>query len=88
MDYKAPNANYDQQQYDVFPYDYGGGTEEGDAVPKYLSRYYEFEVTVTDGILRERRKFRIFVINEQQFRADTTLIAVDTEVLLLQVQHI
>jgi len=82
LDYKATNANYDQQQYDVFPYDYGGGTEEGDAVPKYLSRYYEFEVTVTDGILRERRKFRIFVINEQQFRADTTLIAVDTEVLL------
>ena len=82
LDYKATNANYDQQQYDVFPYDYGGGTEEGDAVPKYLSRYYEFEVTVTDGVLRERRKFRIFVINEQQFRADTTLINVDTEVLL------
>lgn len=82
LDYKATNANYDQQQFDAFPYDYGGGTEEGDAVPKYLSRFYEFEVTVSDGITRERRKFRIFVINEQQFRTDTTLISIDSETLL------
>lgn len=82
LDYKATNANYDQQQFDSFPYDYGGGTQEGDAVPKYLSRFYEFEVTVTDGTTRERRKFRIFVINEQQFRTDTTLISIDSETLL------
>lgn len=82
LDYKATNSNYDRQQFDAFPYDYGGGTGSGDAVPRYLSRFYEFEVTVTDGITRERRKFRIFVINEQQFRTDTTLISIDSETLL------
>jgi len=88
LDYKATNANYDQQQFDAFPYDYGGGTEEGDAVPKYLSRYFEFEVTVSDGISREKRKFRIFVINEQQFRSDTTLINADADTLLASATYL
>lgn len=88
LDYKATNSNYDRQQYDLFPYDYGGGTQAGDAVPKYLSRFFEFEVTVTDGISREKRKFRIFVISEQQFRTDTTLISATSDILLASASYL
>jgi len=81
LDYKASNNNYDRQQYDIFPYDYGGGSEEGIA-PRYLSRFYEFFVTATDGVTRAKRRFRIFVVNEQQFRADTLSISTDTDTFI------
>ena len=81
VDYKSASQNYDRQQYDIFPYDYGGGSEAG-AAPKYLNRYYEFFVTVTDGVTRERRKFRIFVVNEQNFRSDTLAISADSETFI------
>ena len=78
LNYEATNANYDRQQFDMFPYDYGGGTDPNDQVPRYISRFYEFRATVSDGINRAKRRFRIFVVNEQVFRADTTTISVDT----------
>jgi hypothetical protein len=78
LNYEATNANYDRQDFDVFPYDYGAGTQPGDEIPRYISRNYEFRVTVSDGITRAQRRFRIFVVNEQVFRADTTTINVDT----------
>jgi len=81
VDYKSASQNYDRQQYDIYPYDYGGGSEAG-AAPKYLNRFYEFFVTVTDGVTRERRKFRIFVVNEQNFRTDTLAISADTETFI------
>ena len=42
LDYKATNSNYDRQEFDLFPYDFGGGTQEGEALPRYLNRFYEF----------------------------------------------
>ena len=81
LDYKAASTNYDRQQYDIFPYDYGGG-DDGSGAPKFISRFYEFFVYATDGITRARRTFRIFVVNEQQFRADTTAIQTDTETFI------
>ena len=81
LDYKAASNNYDRQQYDIFPYDYGGGDSGGNA-PRYLSRFFEFFVSVTDGVTREKRAFRIFVVNEQQFRADTLSISSDTETFI------
>ena len=81
LDYKAASNNYDRQQYDIFPYDYGGG-DDGSGAPRYLSRFFEFFVNVTDGVTRERRAFRIFVVNEQQFRSDTLSISADTETFI------
>jgi len=81
VDYKASSTNYDRQQFDLFPYDYGGG-DDGSGAPKYLNRYYEFFVTVTDGVTRARRRFRIFVVNEQNFRSDTLAISADTETFI------
>jgi len=81
IDYKASSTNYDRQQFDLFPYDYGGG-DDGSGAPKYLNRFYEFFVTVSDGVTRARRRFRIFVVNEQNFRADTLAIQTDTETFI------
>src|SRR6056300_61808 len=81
IDYKASSTNYDRQQFDLFPYDYGGG-DDGSGAPKYLNRFYEFFVTVSDGVTRARRRFRIFVVNEQNFRADTLAIQADTETFI------
>jgi hypothetical protein len=81
VDYKASSTNYDRQQFDLFPYDYGGG-DDGSGAPRYLNRFYEFFVTVTDGVTRARRRFRIFVVNEQNFRSDTLSISVDTETFI------
>ena len=81
IDYKASSTNYDRQQFDQFPYDYGGG-DDGSGAPKYLNRFYEFFVTVSDGVTRARRRFRIFVVNEQNFRSDTLAIQADTETFI------
>ena len=81
VDYKASSTNYDRQQFDLFPYDYGGG-DDGSGAPRYLNRFYEFFVTVTDGVTRARRRFRIFVVNEQNFRSDTLSISADTETFI------
>ena len=81
LDYKNASTNYDRQQYDVFPYDYGGG-DDGSGAPRFISRFYEFFVYATDGITRQRRTFRILVVNEQQFRADTLSISADTDTFI------
>jgi len=81
VDYKSASNNYDRQQFDQFPYDYGGG-DQGGSAPKYLNRFYEFFVTVSDGVTRERRRFRIFVVNEQNFRSDTLSISADTDTFI------
>ena len=81
LDYKNASTNYDRQQYDIFPYDYGGG-DDGSGAPRFISRFYEFFVYATDGVTRQRRTFRILVVNEQQFRADTLSISADTETFI------
>ena len=79
IDYKGESNAYDLQFYDFYPYDYAGTADEEGAPPRYLSRYYQFQVTVSDGVTRERRIFRVFVIHEQQFRTDTTLLSVSDD---------
>ena len=79
VDYKSASNAYDLQFYDLYPYDYGSNASGDTAIPRHLARYYEFRVTVSDGVTRETRKFKILVANEEQFRTDTTLISADTE---------
>ena len=46
--------------------------------PKKLNRYYQFTVSVTDGDTVARRTFRIFVVGDDFFRADNTVLQVGT----------
>jgi hypothetical protein len=91
-DVNINNGNYDMNIYDGFPYDYGvrpyngydsflyqyHGYDYSDATrpPKKLNRYYEFVVRASDGVYFADRKFRIFVVGDDHFRADNTVMQV------------
>ena len=65
-----PSNGYDSYLYDTTNYDYSVDS----LTPKKLNRYYEFLVTVTDGDTSSTRKFKIFVVGDDYFRADTVAI--------------
>lgn len=63
---------YDSFYYDTTVWDFSY-TERP---PKKLNRYYQFTVTVTDGDTVARRTFKIFVVGDDFFRADNTVLQV------------
>lgn len=62
------NNGYETYDYDTKPYDFSLPT----TIPKKLNRTYEFRITITDGDSYTKRLFRIFVVSEDYFRADST----------------
>jgi hypothetical protein len=80
------NGSYDNGYYDAVAFDFGFRPTNGydsyiyDSVffdfsvpssrPKKLNRNYEFIVTMTDGDAISTRKFGIFVVGDDYFRAD------------------
>ena len=84
------NGNFDKGLYDKNGFDYGIKSDNGfdsfkfDTItfdyslpaigPKKLNRNYEFIVTVSDGDTLVKRKFRIYVVNEDFLRADNTIM--------------
>jgi len=90
------NGNYDMQLYDRYAYDYGVRPYNGfdsflydntifdysDLVrnPRKLNRYYSFIVRAFDGQYYEDRRFRIFVIGDDMFRSDTTIMEVGSRI--------
>jgi hypothetical protein len=60
---------YDSYIYDTVFYDYSANNN----TPKKINRNYEFIVTVTDGDSISQRKFRIFVVGADYFRADNAV---------------
>jgi hypothetical protein len=74
------NGGYDEGKYDGYPYDYITVNEITGIQqrPKYLSKIYQFYVTVTDGVASSKRLFKIKVEDPSSLRVDTTLIDVDT----------
>lgn len=69
---EAPRTGLDTFLYDSFVYDYFDIV----TTPRKLNRNYEFIVSVTDRVFIVRRKFRIFVVGEDFFRSDNTILQV------------
>jgi hypothetical protein len=81
------NGNYDTSVFDKVAYDFGFRSTNGfdhwvfdllkydtstpALYPKKLNRNYEFQVTVSDGDSISKRIFRIYVVGEDHFRADS-----------------
>jgi hypothetical protein len=65
-----PSNGYDSYLYDTTNFDFSVDS----LTPKKLNRFYEFLVTVTDGDTSSTRKFKIFVVGDDYFRADTVAI--------------
>jgi len=67
--YRSTNG-YDTYVYELVTYDFSVGT----LMPKKLNRNYEFIATITDGDTITKRKFRIFVVGDDFFRADNVIM--------------
>lgn len=63
-----PTDGFDSYQYDDVFFDYNMPS----TLPKSLNANYQFRVTVTDGISFAQRVFKIFIIGNDEFRADST----------------
>jgi hypothetical protein len=64
----VPTNGYDSYIYDSIFYDFALQQNK----PRKLNRTYEFIVTVTDGDSFSKRRFKIFVVGDDFFRADNT----------------
>ena len=66
--YRSSNG-YDSYIYDTAIFDFSTASLS----PKKLNRNYEFVVTITDGDTEVKRKFKIYVVGDDYFRADNTI---------------
>ena len=66
--YRSSNG-YDTYVYDLTVYDFSVPTGR----PRKLNRNYEFIATITDGDTVTKRKFRIYVVGDDFFRADNVI---------------
>lgn len=66
---------YDSGLYDSISYDFGDGYDSYVhlSAPRKLNRNYEFTVAVSDQTSILTRTFRIYVVGDDFFRADTTI---------------
>jgi hypothetical protein len=69
-----PNNGFDSFFYDFTRYDYSDTVRS----PRKLSIKYPFTVRATDGVSYTDRLFRIYVVGDDHFRADNTLMDVGT----------
>jgi len=81
--YRSTNG-YDTYVYDLVTYDFSVDTLR----PRKLNRNYEFEVTVTDGDSVTKRRFRIFVVGDDFFRADNVIMQAGTGAYTADVTYV
>ena len=79
-----PTNGYDSYIYDLVYYDFSLPSKP----PKKLNRNYEFIVTITDGDTIAERKFKIFVVTDDHFRADNITYQAGTGMFTSDVQYL
>ena len=79
-----PSNGYDSFDFDDTNYDYN----LPDSPPKKLNRNYGFTVTLTDGDTIAKRKFSIFVVGDDYFRADNTTLLDDNTLFSSDVTYL
>lgn len=86
-DFASPQAQngYDELRYDYIGYDYFMINQ-----PRTLNRFYEFVVAVTDGdtINPPQRRFQIYVVNPDYFRADSESLISNSSVYTADVSYV
>ena len=84
-DFSVPSANgYDSFFYDTTIYGLNTPTRS----PKKLNRFYEFVVSVNDGDSISSRTFKLYVVGDDFFRSDTTVMQVGTGIFSADNTHI
>lgn len=79
-----PSNGYDTYVYDLTVFDFSVATGR----PRKLNRNYEFIATVTDGDTVTKRKFRIFVVGDDFFRADNVITTAGTGAYTADVTYV
>lgn len=79
-----PTNGYDSYIYDLVYYDFALPNKP----PRKLNRNYEFIVTITDGDSITKRKFRIFVVGDDYFRADNIAFPVNSGLFTADVNYL
>ena len=75
FDFGVKSANgFESYYYDTTFYDYNIPTQS----PKKLNRYYEFTVSVSDGVVIAKRKFQIYLVGDDFLRTDNTIMQLGT----------
>lgn len=84
LSYKASlQGAYDSEPFDRFPYDHVVlSTNSSGAVAKFISKTYQFRISVTDGISTSKQLFKIRVEDPSSLRVDDTYILSDTDQFL------
>ena len=98
LDKEAAKGGFDTSPYDAYPSDFSIKADRGfdsyfydnvrydtqsdPQIPKKLNRYYEFKVTINDGVTQDppKRKFKIYVVGDDFLRADNTIMKVSNGV--------
>lgn len=90
LDKRSKVGQYDTGNYDMYLHDFSNKSTlffQGQLIsnyvfnpPKKLNRYYEFKVSVSDGISVVKRNFIIYVVGEDFLRADNIVVQVATGV--------
>ena len=75
---------FDSFFYDTVIYDTFVPTQS----PKKLNRFYDFKVSVTDGIEIVKRQFQIYVVGDDFLRADNTIMKIANGVFTADNTHI
>lgn len=94
LDLRSGSGFYDTTQFDGYPFDFGLKSANGyesyyydtqgydtaieTRSPKKLNRFFEFEVSVSDGDTITKRKFVIFLVGDDFLRADNTIMQIGT----------
>lgn len=106
LDKQAETGGFDTAPYDAYPNDFAWRSDNGfdsyfyDNVtfdfnldtqsPKKLNRYYEFKVTVSDGVTEPapKRKFKVYVVGDDYLRSDNSIMKVGNGVFKADNTHI
>ena len=81
--YRSSNG-YDSYIYDTAIFDFSTASLS----PKKLNRNYEFIVTITDGDTEVKRKFKIYVVGDDYFRADNTITTAGSGSFMVDVTYV
>jgi len=81
--YRSTNG-YDSYIYDTAIFDYSTPSLS----PKKLNRNYEFVVTITDGDTEVKRKFKIYVVGDDYFRADNTITTAGSGTFMVDATYV
>jgi len=101
---QSGDGSYDNSYFDAIAYDFSITSTNGfdsynfddvfydfnlpSTVPKQLNRNYQFVVSVTDGTVTVQRAFRIFVVGDDFFKADNTVLTDSTQYFTADVTYL